>query len=165
MSESVIQIAQSPEDIADALALIVEYARWLEVDHSMSLDFQNIDEELARFPGKYTPPDGALILARDAAGDGKALGVICLRRHDTLTCEIKRLYVRPAGRGRRLGKRLIGELLTLARQRGYERALLDTAAFMPEAQALYEAFGFSDIPAYYENPVACCRFMERKLDD
>jgi ribosomal protein S18 acetylase RimI-like enzyme len=50
-----------------------------------------------------------------------------------------------------------------AREAGYNRAVLDTAGFMEQAQKLYESFGFADIPKYYENPVKGVRYMGADL--
>ena len=80
------------------------------------------------------------------------MGCIALRRFDAATCEVKRLYVLPAARGTGLGRRLAAEVMAEARRLGYAKAVLDTGAFMPAAQKIYESLGFTDIPAYYENP-------------
>ena len=48
---------ETDEEIAGAKKLIIEYAKWLNLD----LCFQNIDDELNNFPEKYKEPDGAFI--------------------------------------------------------------------------------------------------------
>ncbi|MEM9432894.1 MAG: GNAT family N-acetyltransferase [Pseudomonadota bacterium] len=155
-SQPVIRPAAGPADIVAARALFVEYATWLADDHAISLEFQGIDEELASLPGKYAAPNGSLLLAEL---EGQAVGSIALRPYDGKTCEIKRLYVRPTARGYALGQRLIAAILQAARDIGYRRAILDTAGFMSPAQRLYESFGFSDIPAYNDNPVPGVRHL------
>ncbi len=143
-------------DIDAARALFAEYANFLAEDHGISLEFQGIEEELATLPGKYAPPRGALFLAKL---DGTAVGTIAIRPFDTTTCEVKRLYVQPAARGQGLGHRLTAEILATARALGYTRAILDTGGFLIAAQRLYEDFGFTDIPAYYHNPIEGVRYM------
>src|ERR1041384_6343321 len=91
--------AESVEQISQARELLLEYA----AATGLNLCFQNFDEELASLPGKYAPPDGRLILAIDETG---VAGCVGLRRLDEETCEMKRLYVRPAARGTGAGKTL-----------------------------------------------------------
>ena len=76
------------------------------------LDMQDYDEELQHLEGKYGPPGGRLILATE---DGKAVGCIALKRRDEPgCCELKRLYVRPAFRGRGLGRELTDRIIAAA---------------------------------------------------
>jgi GNAT superfamily N-acetyltransferase len=140
-----IRQATSPGELAQVRVLFLDYADWLRVD----LCFQGFTRELATFPGDYAPQDGRLLLARH---HGQPAGCVALRRVDATTGEIKRLYVRPAERGRETGYGLVEQVIEAARQIGYRRLVLDTLPQMPEARALYRAFGFREIPGYYANP-------------
>ena len=133
-----------------------EYIEWIALD----LAFQEIDAELDGLPGDYAPPRGVLLVAAD--GDRYA-GVIALRPFDTRICEMKRLFIRPEARGLGLARRLIDALLAEARRLGYAEIRLDTLPMMGAAQALYEAMGFVDMPAYYDTPIAGTRFMRKAL--
>src|SRR5690348_5113749 len=84
--------ARSPDDIAAARELFLEYAASL----GFNLCFQNFDKEVAELPGAYAEPTGRLLVARL---DGKVAGCIALRPIDERICEMKRLYVRPEARG------------------------------------------------------------------
>lgn len=133
--------------------LFLEYAKSLPFD----LEFQNFDRELGLLPGDYAPPYGDLLLATI---DGEVAGCVALRNFDDEACEMKRLYIRPAFRGRGAGKELVGEIVRRASLLGYKRMLLDTVDSMNEAIALYLSYGFCEIPPYRHNPIQGARFFE-----
>jgi len=146
-------------DIATAATLFREYAASLNV----SLCFQDFDREVAELPGAYSPPEGGLWLAELK---GVPIGCIALRPlggNLERIGEVKRLYVRPAGRGSGAGRALVETLLAAARRIGYRRLRLDTLSTMQAAQRLYESFGFRDGPAYCFNPQPDVRYMELTL--
>ncbi|MBN2169802.1 MAG: GNAT family N-acetyltransferase [Candidatus Krumholzibacteriota bacterium] len=143
-------------DLARARGLLEEYAASLD----FALDFQDFTAELAAFPGDYAPPRGRVLLAE---ADGEAVGCVCLRPLAGDACEMKRLYLKPAWRGRGLGRRLAAALLDEARGLGYARMRLDTVAAMTAANALYRALGFRAIPPYRHNPLPDALFFERDL--
>lgn len=148
--------AQGKEAIATVRELFVEYANSLEID----LCFQDFDRELALLPGPYAPPAGRLLLAWE--GD-EAVGCVGLRALGDGTCEMKRLYVRPAFRRHGTGRQLAQAIIEVARQSGYARLRLDTLGSMAAAIALYESLGFRRIKPYYDNPSGCAVFMELEL--
>jgi len=151
--------AESSKQIDQARALFQEYAAWLEID----LCFQNFDKELAGLPGDYARPEGRLLLAQQ---DNQVAGCIALRKTGDGICEMKRLFVRPAFRGRGLGRNLIEAIIQEARQIGYKRMRLDTLPpKMNEVIALYCSIGFKEIEAYYTNPVPGAKFMELSLSE
>jgi ribosomal protein S18 acetylase RimI-like enzyme len=126
------------------------------------LSFQGFEAELASLPGKYAPPTGELMLACSPAGD--ALGCVAVRPLDgPAVCEMKRLYVRPAARGLGIGAALVGAIITSAEELGYAEMRLDTLPAMAEAFALYQRFGFLQIPAYYHNPVPGTVYLGKRL--
>jgi ribosomal protein S18 acetylase RimI-like enzyme len=151
-----------PFQEADRTALVALLKAY-EAGIGIRLDFQSFDTELAALPGKYVPPDGALLMARNEAGD--LLGTVALRGLDRAQgiCEMKRLYVAPAGRGQGLGRKLAEAVIAHARSLGYRAMRLDTLPTMQEAQRLYEVLGFREIANYNGNPIAGTRFLEKDL--
>ena len=152
-----IRPASTDADFTQARALFEEYAAGLAID----LCFQGFAQELNTLSEMYGPPRGILLLAE--IGD-TAAGCAAVRPIKDLTCELKRVYVRPDFRGSGLGRRLTETALQAARGLGYTRIRLDTLPQMQAAQRLYEDLGFRDIPAYYGEPIAGQRFMEAVLN-
>jgi len=148
--------AAGAADLAIVRALFEEYAAWIGID----LSFQEFANELATLPGDYSPPRGAILLAR--RGDETA-GCVALRPLAPGACEMKRMFVRPAHRGRGVGRALADAILAEARRIGYARMRLDTLSGMTEAIALYESLGFRRIGPYRHNPIAGAVFMELEL--
>lgn len=145
--------ARHPDDDERIRALFSEYAASL----GFSLDYQGFDAELASLPGRYGPPAGALLLAWVG---GVAVGVVALRALPDGACEMKRLYLRPAFRGRRtaegvtLGRALVRAVIEAARARGHRRMKLDTiSGQMDAAMRLYRSFGFVETAPYYPSPI------------
>lgn len=141
---------QEPEEIH---TLFQEYTALLlekEPAFRRYLDLQHYDQETAHPERKYGLPEGRLYLAR---WDGAAAGCGALRKLDGGRCELKRLYVRPAFRGRRIGEALLRRLLEDARSAGYRSVLLDTLPALDSALRLYRRFGFHDIPRYNDSPL------------
>jgi GNAT superfamily N-acetyltransferase len=153
---AVIQ-AETSTQIAQARELFLEYAQSL----GFSLCFQNFDKELAELPGDYAAPDGRLLLAEH---EGKVAGCVALHRLESNTCEMKRLYLRPEFRGKRLGGALAECVIAEARRIGYHRMRLDTVEpLMGDALAMYRKMGFEEIPPYRPNPIAGAIYMELEL--
>lgn len=116
---------------------------------------------------KVIPPKGYTFVAEEA---GHILGMAFVRDSGPDAMEIKRLYVPPAGRGRGIGKSLVGAAIDAARDRGATALRLDTTANLEAAIALYKALGFEERPPYpesdhYEDDVLgpFLLFMEKKL--
>ena len=145
-------ISAAADDGVALRALFREYFAWLGADGW----FSDIEAELAALPGGYD----ALLVARD--GD-EVVGCVALRPLEDDVCEMKRLYVRPAGRGSGAGRALVEAIVEEARRQGFRTMRLDTLPTMAAAQALYRSLGFTEIERYNDNPVEGVRFFELTL--
>ena len=76
---------------------------------------------------------------------------------------MKRLYVRPAARGRGIGQLLTRAVLIEAREIGYDRVFLDTLPSMSAAKALYDSLGFGEVPPYCHNPIPGASYLSLQL--
>ncbi len=152
-----LRYAEGAADMDVVRTLFREYQQGLGV----SLCFQDFDTELAGLPGKYSGPQGCILLAE---ADGRPAGVVALRalEGDSIA-EMKRLYVRPTARGRGLGRRLAVGVIDEARKRRYAAIRLDTLPHLVEAIELYRVLGFAEIRPYNDNPLSGVRFYELKL--
>ena len=148
--------ARTPRQIDTVRTLFREYEAFLKVD----LCFQGFEAELAGLPGRYAPPDGALLLA---TVDGETAGCAAMRRHVDGICEMKRLYVRRPYLKCGLGRRLAIEIIDRARAAGYTRMVLDTLAHLQPAMDLYADLGFQQREPYYLNPLPDVVYWELDL--
>ncbi|CAF0741615.1 unnamed protein product [Adineta steineri] len=115
-------------------------------------------------PGKYAPPTGELLLARNSQGE--PIGCVALRAlgsSNSGCCEMKRLYILPTARGLGLGRALVIAILDIAHTLGYDEIKLDTLPSMEAAIGLYKKVGFVETEAYYDTPLAETIFLARSL--
>lgn len=143
-----IEIAPAPFDGPDARLLRDELTADLHGRYGKETE-----------PGvKPTAADLLVFLvARD--GDGAPLGCGGLRRLDADTVELKRMYVRHAGRGRGIARRLLAALEAEAVRHGARRVLLETGELQHEAIGLYASSGYGPVPcwgAYADSPISRC---------
>ena len=175
MAALTFRIADPLADRATLIGINVEYVTWVfaEIEKLFGVTPREI---LGVTVADYVPtiidkvcgdppPRGVFYLVEDASRAVVAMGG--LRRSDDGVAELKRVYVRPAGRGHGLGQALATRLVDDARAFGYRRVRLDTLPFMGQAQAIYEAMGFVDCAPYpVEMPEAFrsqIRYMELAL--
>ena len=136
---------------------------WTEYWEGLGLprSFQGFDDELRHLPGVYSPPAGALALA---LLDEAVAGTVALRPLGGVSCEVKRLYVRPEFRRRGVGRTLMNWILGQAKARGYEIAYGDTLPSVTDALQMYRELGFRmmDRP-YSQTPTPGAIYLVREL--
>jgi ribosomal protein S18 acetylase RimI-like enzyme len=140
--------------IRRAVPADLDLVRELFREYSSSVDapecFTAFEREIAALPAGY-----------DAIWVAGTLGCAGLRRLSPEAGEMKRLYVRPEGRGRGLARLLVEAVMEEARARGYQALRLDTLESMTAAKALYLSMGFRQIERYNETPGSGTLFFER----
>ncbi|OWY05790.1 MULTISPECIES: bifunctional helix-turn-helix transcriptional regulator/GNAT family N-acetyltransferase [Thioclava] len=118
------------------------------------------DVSLSKDPeaAEMRPPHGTFLIA---LSDGLPLGCAALKGGADYA-EVKRVWIAPAARGLGLARQLMTALEVSARELGHLRLRLDTNSALPEAIAMYQRFGWHEIPRYNNDPYPD-RFFEKRL--
>jgi len=151
-----LEIILAYDKLNDIKLLFGEYVTMLGVD----LAFQNYEEELDAMPGEYVLPKGRLYLAYY---NSFLAGCIALKPLENTSCEMKRLFVRPQFRGKRVGRALAERVISDARDITYDVIFLDTMGFLPDSIALYRKLGFKETAPYRYNPLRDAMFFKLEL--
>ncbi|MDT5164579.1 MAG: hypothetical protein QOC88_1473 [Mycobacterium sp.] len=91
----------------------------------------------------FAPPDGGFLIGEV---DGVPVTGGAFQRFDAQTAELKRIWTDRAHRRHGHARALLVELENLIAERGYRRVYLTTGHRQPEAEALYEATGYTRLP-------------------
>lgn len=129
----------------DLRALIAELNDAIDAQEPETPDefkFRMTAEEMAR-------PDTVTFLVRIG---GAAVGCGALKRHDDRLGEVKRMYLRPAVRGRGLAGRLLERIEAEARTQGLSELALETGIGFTAARRTYEQAGFETCGAFADYP-------------
>ena len=149
-----VVISLERPDTPDAEALIAELDSQLEQLYpAMSRHGYSVDKLIAQ--------EVAFFVVRD---DGVPVGCGGVQLFDEGYGEIKRMYVRPAYRGRGYAKLMLDHLADYTRRNGAPLLRLETGIHQHAAIALYERAGFKSIPPfgeYREDPLS--RFYEMRI--
>ena len=155
----------SDTDLGQIKLMFRQYFTWITEDNKINLSYQGVEAELDNLPGDFSPPEGCLLIAEIEANP---IGCVALRLFEPGICEMKRLFVKPDGRGKGTGRALAKKVIQEAKNKGYHKMLLDTGDFMVAAQSLYRSLGFKTVDQYYDVPPEVLKrtvFMELSLDD
>ena len=150
-----VRITQATEqDFPSVRRLFLEYIEWIipliEEDWGYTVPVtatEVVDRDMAAI-GKFMPPNGRLFLA---SHDSNVIGCACAWTIRPGLAEIKRVYVRPSGRGSGAGRALVQTVIADFRDAGYTALWLETGLVMRAAEKLYRSLGFQDIPPYDES--------------
>jgi DNA-binding MarR family transcriptional regulator/N-acetylglutamate synthase-like GNAT family acetyltransferase len=149
---STVRIEHLTATHADALAILQDY---YEAVHVVQRDGPGSIQRIVQEPAS------GMWLAYLA---DEVVGCVVLRRLASVphASECKRLYVRPAARGKHIAGRLLDTLEEFARGQGVEWIYLDTHDGLKAAIALYERRGYQECERYNDNPQATL-FMRKKI--
>lgn len=145
---SAVQVQVVAPDGAEARACVERYFRELGARFDAGYDPAG---DLPVESTEFAPPEGVFVIARL---EGRPVACGGLKRPDTDTGEIKRLWVDPATRGLGIGRKVLATLEDLARDRGMTRVRLDSNLALPEAIALYRKAGYAEVPRFNDSPYA-----------
>ncbi len=151
----VLECTPAPADSDEARSLLDGYFQ--ELEHLLG-EFDP-QRSVSADAAELTSPRGAFLIVRE-----NRVPVACgaVKTHAPGVGEIKRMYVTRDARGRGIGRDLLHDLERMARGLGHRRLVLDTAAPLERATALYLAAGYVEIPPYNDNPYAA-RWFEKTL--
>ena len=133
---------------------MIEICRVSETDEDFLGLVQLLDAELAvrdgeehGFYAQFNKPVG-LSGVVVAYLDGEAVGCGAFKKYANGIAEIKRMYVHPESRGKRIAARVLIELEEWSRNSGFYECILETGWKQPEAVALYKREGYEIVPNY-----------------
>lgn len=149
-------------------AITVERVDGASPDARACLDAYAADID-ARFPEGFDP--AALVRPHEVSGaagaflvayeEGRPVGCGALRGLEPGVGEIRHVWVHPEARRLGLARRILEGLEREAAERGHTVVRLDTHAALTEAQAMYRACGYTEIPRYDDNVYAAHWFEKR----
>ncbi len=125
--------ASHPDFLRLVKALDIDLAERDGPDHAFYAQFNTVDQL------KH------IIVAYE---DQQAIGCGALKAYDAQTCEIKRMYLLPAHRGKGVASQVLNALEAWAKTLGFQKCILETGYKQPEAIGLYEKNSYLRIPNY-----------------
>ncbi|MBN2117957.1 MAG: GNAT family N-acetyltransferase [Anaerolineales bacterium] len=144
-----------PGEVAAARQLIYRVA------HEVFHDTRPLEESVAFYEARgqlrdmdelqqtYFDNDGIFLVLID---DDQIIGTGAVRKLDDEICELKRVWLLFEYHGQGLGYRMMQELLSFARAKGYKRMRLETdQGHQNRAFEFYKRLGFYEIPRYSDN--------------
>lgn len=158
MGELAIAIAATKEDVLEATALLRDYGASI----AGTVCAEGFEEECNTVDSSYGPPTGRFLLLRIGSNSAGCVG---LQTCASGVIEVKRLYVRPAYRGRGVGRRLVEAAVSVAREMGGSTLCLRTLPTMVVARRLYHSMGFVSRASANNNPCRGDVLMELRLTD
>jgi len=159
--------ASHPESLVGAAReLLLEYGRFVIAQPGVArFCFGSLEEEAARLPLSYIEQDGGCLVAK---GSPELLGFVAWRTVPASIApdawELKRLWVRPQGRGLGLGRALTQAVIDRAISARRTAVYLDTVpTAMASAHRLYLDLGFVPCGPYNDNPIEGLAYLVKYL--
>ena len=111
-------------------------------EYDLKPDPSSTDKDLKDIESSYFKRGGTFLVLE--AKDGSIVGAYGLYPMEEQTCELRKMYLQKAYRGKGLGKFLMEDALARARRLGFKKMVLETASVLKEAIALYKSYGFEE---------------------
>ncbi len=150
-----VEVMVEDPDSDDARFCLASY--YDEIDGRFEAGFDpgsSLDPDASAF----SSPKGAFLVARR---DGSPIGCAALKYEPDGGAMIKRMWVSPDARGLGLGRRLLAELETIARDRRVTVLRLETNRVLSEAINLYRSEGFVEVEPFNDELYAHHWFEKR----
>lgn len=109
-------------------------------EYNLKPDPAATDADLKDIEQSYFQRGGAFFVLEEK--DGSIIGAYGLYRLDSKVCELRKMYLHRAYRGKGLGKFLLDDALSQAKKLGFKTVVLETASVLKEAISLYKSYGF-----------------------
>jgi len=109
-------------------------------EYDLKPDPASTDADIKDIESSYFQRGGTFFVLEEK--DGSIIGAYGLYPLEKHTCELRKMYLHKAHRGKGLGKLLLEDALTQARHLGFRKITLETASVLKEAIALYKSYGF-----------------------
>jgi len=108
----------------------------------------------------YAATNGGIVLCKK---DNDFIGCSAIRKIDTTSCELKRMWVQLPYQKLGIGETLLKECIALAKKLNYKEIRLDTLKRLQPAIKLYKKYNFIETEAYYKNPNSDVVYMKLVL--
>jgi GNAT superfamily N-acetyltransferase len=152
-----VQIVAVDPEHPDAQSCLAEYVAELNRRSERGFD---PSVGATALPHEVRPPAGEFFVAYR---HGEPIGCGAVKHHGGGPAEIKRMWIAPRARGLGLGRRLLHTLEACALAGGARVAHIETSATLVEALALYRSAGWSEVPAFNDEPFAD-HWLEKVLE-
>ena len=138
-----------PATNADAPA-ILRVLRSVRQEYGVCHDGRDVDADLADIERNYFAAGGCFEVVIDMAG--AIVGCAGLRRLNDRRAELCKMYIERPARGQGLGKRMLEDMLAVARRSGFAEVWLETNSTLAKAISLYTRYGFRPVAADHLPP-------------
>ena len=126
-------------------------------EFGLELDPRGTDSDLDDVDDGYRRKGGEFWVVEQSGGWIVGTCGVWPDPSDPRVCELRKMYLDPALRGRGMGGQLLELALDHARSAGFRRMELETHHAMVAAIALYEGAGFTEVPVESTCAARCDR--------
>ncbi len=109
-------------------------------EYGLKTDTQTTDSDIQNIEANYNNRNGIFDILEN--NEGIPIATVGIYMIDDETCELRKMYLIKAERGKGYGKLLLNHAIKQAKELGYKRVILETASVLKEAIQLYQNYGF-----------------------